>query len=398
LHVDRFDAREFRDDILDAATTCKVNDPQIEGLRADWLAELCVRADLVESIVELPAAGSSWDRNHRCALLKEFASRGHARARAELYAACVRDQPFSNVFGLEEIVALDGEEGLVFAARKLGSFLRDEADFWVDNGILLSFDESREKGRADEILRARAPGDDLIRRYLEGVADTAAARGIGPSPARKSVEAVVSAITTSNEKLYWLGFWGRRATLEELTPILHIALTSSTTLVLENALRGLSQSDQLPLEPRLFDLLRHDDPWVRYICAQTLGHHVDPRVRAEGRSALGRDLSAAVMLLHRNATAEDGGDLAAALHPIADPDDQHTLVYDLLRLADQCPEVREPLLGLYVYEYSPCMNCRERATRLLDAAHACPPWLLEEGIRDAAEEIRRICSTSMGSR
>jgi hypothetical protein len=395
LHVDRYGAREVREDILDAATTCRVYDPQIEGLHADWLAELCLDADIVASILERSSEGESWDRRQRCALLKEFASRGSEAARKALYAECVRDENSSQLLGSDEIVELDGEAGFLFVARTMGTMLAEVPGYWVDDDLLRVFDEKYGVGRAAEILRSRAHDDLAIRRYLGGVTERAveiAESRTRPSNLSRSWKEVVNAISTSTKTLYWLGHWGRHATREQLEPIVDIVRSASTPRVLENALRCLSHVFDLPLEPRCFDLLLHDDEDVRLFSARVLAKHVDTRIRDAGRAALSRDVRVAVTLFRRNGETKDGPAIAAALRPIGDPDEQHHLGYDVVELIESNREIREPLLALYVYEHSPCINCRSRATKALDASSACPPWLLTEGVRDAAEDVREICS------
>src|SRR5262249_13373096 len=108
--------------------------------------------------------------------------------------------------------------------------------------------------------------------------------------------------------------------------------------------------------------------------------------------ALDRDLDAAVTLLRINAAADDGPRIAAQLHPLLDSHDQHAVVSSLVHLLEDNRDVREPLLALYVYEHSPCMDCRAKATRWLRDTNACPTWLLEEGDRDASEQVREICT------
>src|SRR5258705_5824371 len=88
MHVVAFGASEFRDEILAAATVCKVYDPQVEELPTFWLADLCECADVIHEIVDRQPQGTFYDRELRCRLLKEFVARGHSAARQALYDAC----------------------------------------------------------------------------------------------------------------------------------------------------------------------------------------------------------------------------------------------------------------------------------------------------------------------
>jgi hypothetical protein len=389
LHVNRFGAQAVRDDIFDAATTCKVYDPQSDGLPARWLAELCVEGGLAYAVTERPASGSFWDRSLRCALLKELVVLGFEPARAALYAACQRDSESPAVFAWTDIVDLDGEEGLVFAARTLGQFLEADVGFWLDDELMRYFDDQHGNGRAAAVLGAQ--GDVAIHSYLNNVALTLSRRRSARArEPRKTVDEVVGAILASDERLDWLWFWGRRASAAELEPVLRLAMTSAPPVVLANVLCCLSGAAKPPIVPWIFDLLEHSEVDVRRYCASTLGRHVQPRIRAAGLAALQVDLPIAIVLLCKNATEEDASAIVGALRPIEDRDEQHAVVQTLLgMLRDNTPSY-DPRIALYVYENSPCMQCRAEAVRVLQKQRAVPQWLRVECGHDALADIRQI--------
>ncbi|MEY2933758.1 MAG: hypothetical protein RL033_4507 [Pseudomonadota bacterium] len=349
LHVERFGAQSVRDEILEAATTSKVYDPQVDGLRSAWLAELCVQSDLVQVVTERRATGSDWDRALRCELLKQFALRGHESARVALCAACKRwKNDFTRDYACRELVDLDGAKGLVFAARRLG--------------------------------RLRIPA---------GVAPTASQRVQGPRQ-REAVQDVVGAISFAKTSLHWLRRWGRDASEEELEAVFALATPSAAAIVLENVFRCLSEAKRPPIEPWVFELLEHRDVNVRRCCAGALSHHVQPRVRAAGLAALQVDLPLALTLLRENAIQEDIEAMVGALRPVADRDAEHEVVCGLNELLRDNGRVRAPALASYVYERSPCMECRQKAVEVLEAQGLTPPWLRVECSRDASERVRKI--------
>jgi hypothetical protein len=207
------------------------------------------------------------------------------------------------------------------------------------------------------------------------------------------VQDVVASILNEHRSLYWLGHWGRHASPEELDPIVGLLEEKSSPWILENALRCLSGSRTPPLHPAMFVLLRHSDANVRLFAACSLAHYVQPRIRDEGLAALSFDVSVGLTLLRKNARADDAPALVEALQPISDVDLRHSVVSDAVDLLEQNANIREPLIALYVYENSPCMNCRRDAVKMLLEWESCPSWLREEGVCDASEEIRDACST-----
>jgi HEAT repeat protein len=208
------------------------------------------------------------------------------------------------------------------------------------------------------------------------------------------VDEVVGAILESNESLDWIWFWGRRASEAELEPVLRLATTSAPPIVLENVLCCLSGAARPPITPRLFDFLEHSDLNVRRHCASTLGRHVQPRIRAAGLAALQVDLPTALELLCKNAVQEDADAIVGALRPIEDRDDQHDVVRTLIEmLRDNAPSF-DPRIALYVYENSPCMQCRANAVRALEAQRSVPQWLRVECSHDALADIRQIVAAT----
>lgn len=391
MHIEAFGAEGFRSDILEVATVCKVYDPQVEGLPAAWLADLCASAGVVEEFLEQPPAGKHWDWELRCAILKELAIRGIDGAREALYEACQPDE-YGELHGAVELVELDGSEGLVEVARRLGALARERPSRRVDDTITWSFDQEHGEGQAIEVLQAAAKGDPAIRSFLESVAMCTEARSVGDK--RRSAHEVVASVMSARTSMYWLTHWGRHATTAELEGLLQVALSEAEPIVLENALRCLSGSRSLPLRQDLLPLLEHDDPNVRLFCARTLAHHRHSVVRSAGLAALAKDVPLALELLRKNTQPEDTGALRAALCPVDEPHLQHDLVFDVVHLLENNPGVRDLELALYVYEESPCQNCRGASVKLMLAWEECPGWVLEEGRHDASEEVRDLCVRS----
>ena len=172
MHVQRFGAGEFRAEILAAATVCLVYDPQSEGLRTKWLAELCAAAGIVAEVIAHPVSKEWRDRQQRCELLAEFCRRGFDAARAPLYAACVRgSEVTSEVDACREIIELDGEAGLLFVARKLATIRAEFKDgFRVSGYEIYVFDECCGAPRGRALLEQVGMTDPLIRAYLDAVA------------------------------------------------------------------------------------------------------------------------------------------------------------------------------------------------------------------------------------
>lgn len=389
MHLDLVDAADVRDALLAAAVVCGVFDPQVEGLPAEWFADLIERAGMVESLIGCSSGPSHWDRQWRCALLAELVKRGHARAREALYGACGPTE-YGGLHASFEIVELDGPAGLVFVAERAGALAQVDPDFDLNDGLVLQFDTEHGDGAANSLLSPLAATNSAIAAYLARLSEGEAKFSNAMRAPRPSVEEVVETIRDSQRVHFWLAGWARDADPEDLETVVRLAITESRSLVIENALRCLNGSRALPLKPEMLPLVRHHEPAVREFAARTLGRHIDPAVREVGLAVLRDDTSTGLELLRRNAHREDTAVLVERLEPIADVCAQHAVAFDVLQLLEGIPDIREPALALYVYEMSPCQNCRGSAVRHLLAWEACPDWLRSEGHFDASEEVRSL--------
>ncbi len=405
IHVECFGAREFRDEILEAATISGTDySGDLVGERAGWLAELCFAAGVVEEVVAKHAEYNDWERHQRCGLLLAFSRRGFASARSALYAECGRDPYYGTCFGCAEIIELDGEAGLLFVARKLATILAESSDgFCLDEDDLEPYERKFGAGSGRALLERLAPGDPLVLAFLDGIAATEArrlARNPDPrSPRRRSLEEVLKQIAESEEDLVGLHGWGwRLATREDLERVLEAALETNRARTLTNCLRALAGAGLPPLHPAIFEWTRHPDPAVRRAAANVLGRHSLYAVRNLGLEALARgDLLVGLSLLERSALAEDADAIATALRPVGEIHEEYVVCNSVVDLLRSTPEVRDARIALHVYEWSPAVRARERAARFLSCWKAAPTWLLDECAQDASAEIREFAAAvSMG--
>lgn len=388
MHLDAFGVAPFRQDVLDAATACQVYDPQVEGFPTGWFADFCEKADVVEEFIQRKPGTTHWDRVWRCELLGEFARRGHQGAREALYRSC-EPAEHKGVYGATQIVALDGAAGLAFIAAQMGSLIRTNPAFKIDDDTLWRFDVDHGDGAALRLLTPLATTDTAIGAYLAQIAELELASQ-SQKRSRAPVEQTLAAILSADRSLYGLRAWARQADPSELGAIVEVALNDSRPLVVENALRCLSGCRDLPLHRELLPLLKNDQAVVRLLAAATLGHHKDDLLHSVGVDLLRRDLAVALELLRKNAREEDVDSIAGALLPFDDVEYQHNIAFDIVQLLRDNRQLRAPALALYAYEHSPCQHCRHTAVQQLLEWKACPDWLLTEARFDASEDVRDL--------
>lgn len=395
IHAEKFGVAEYRDEILEAATTCLVYDTQFDGYRECWLAQLCQFAGLFDTIIGQSPSGSAKDRAQRAALLKEVYLAGHSAALPQLYALCSFDNPTGKIFGCDELIQVDGEKGLIFVAKRLGEALLQDPDYSKSNWQLTCFDELNGAGRARAVLSEVAPSDPAIQHYLQVMTsdEEEGHRGNEPyaAPPVESVENILQTILTATKRERRLRAWGRKATVADRIQVMELLKMGSPPMVLVNALWCLSRTGLPEFDEAKLWLVFHEDEDVRFLAAQVFAHHREPQVRLAGLALLKRgDLLIGTRLLELSATEDDSEAILSALADKLPTDAPHGVFSNLIELLEAHETIREPLIPLFIYEFSPCMLCRERAIETLVKWGKCPQWVAEEAIKDASADIREL--------
>lgn len=392
VHAEMFGTEGLRDEILNAATTCLVYDTQIDGYREWWLAQLCKAAGLIELMIDLPPVGSGKDRAQWAAILKEFFQAGHEQALPKLYEMCSFDNPSDEISGCDELIEVDDERGLIFVARRLGERLAEDPDYWVSDWQLTFFDDLYGNGRGKAVLSEAASSDASVRIYLEKALESGEKEEDGGAAGQEeieSVERILELIKSSSKREMRLRRWGRRATTEDRAEIVKLLGTESSPIVLTNALICFMGVGFPSFDHTLLGLVFHEDDNVRFHACRAFAHHDEPQVRSAALALLHHgDLTGGTEMLQLSARSEDSEAILSALAQTRPGEEHHEIFSNLIQLLEKNEAIREPLIPLYIYEFSPCMMCRERAIEALLYWGACPQWLLDEAAQDASVRIR----------
>jgi hypothetical protein len=403
IHAENFDVSDYRDEILDAATISRVYDTQMNGDREWWLARLCISAGLIERVIDLPPGGSEKDLQQRACLLKEFCLLGYPDALPALYAMCCRPENSNDVQACSELIEIEGEKGLIYSAQRLAEADLQDPDFWIDDWRLWRFDDIHGKGSADLVLTKAAVDDPLVRHYLREVAayqqEMAAGKESKPKESLDTLDSVLQTIQSATKRDGRLRRWGNKASPTDRAEVAKLLKTESSPVILINVLWCLQGKGLPAYDGTLLELVFHEDETVRFHAAQVFSHHVEPQVRQAGLALLNQgDLGLGTRLLRLNAIKGDSANILAAVAGVqkddADDDDRHELWMNLIQMLEENEAIREPSILLHVYEFTPCMHCRQNAMEILIAWKACPPWLLEEAAKDASDDIRVLAGSS----
>ena len=400
--VERHESRVLEDKIIEACLASLSYDPQCEAARAPWLFSIVEHAKLntqvlqaIETAIRTPPPENHRNMAHRSAILKQFASAGSSDARRLLYSSLARSSHTATVFSDMEILALDGEKGLIHVARQLGRWVQDDPDFCVDDDIVEQFNELTGTEQGLVVLQREAEVDADIAHYLAGVHKTKASIAAAARPldvTAFSGEAIIAHVKNQpRDQCHWFRRWAAQAQIDQLEMVFAALLAAQEPEDVKRLFRCFARIGAPRFEQRLSRWLTDANHQVQWAAIRALAPLTHPELREIGKRLIaGGDLASGAALLVNNFDVSDFDLCARNLALCDDSDENHHLAMEVLTLceAHPCAEALECLL--FVYEYSPCSTCRRGAVKALIELNIAPLWLRAESAFDADPETRAL--------
>ncbi len=422
LFLREHDARPYRDIILDACVHWTGYDQQVEGTRTPYLMTVLDETGQIGSYVEpiLAAFRASTDRRDQQQLIRlasELAQEGYAEARDALYERFDRNdtiEPYSCAF---ELVRIDGVEGLLHVAERMGATLLDDPgglgdDDWILSSTVRDAEEDFGKDAVQQILGGAAGDDPRVRAYVQAVeaieseeraqraalaasrADASARRAAGRAMSYERVKRAIVEREPPSVSLMGFRYWGRDASDDDLL----LAATDLLAVQDEDHLSKYLQIFCLRRFPLAIDpllaLVRQPSDQVAHGAAVALSQIADPRVRplafeviADPRLS-GWRRSSGVSMLRSNLEPGDEALLTSLLTTTRDADELHWTSMGTLDVLKANPSADAVPILLALYEHGPCTRCRKKSVELLRQLGVLPDWMLEECRFDAGEYLR----------
>lgn len=402
-HVRECGGADVQDVVVDAALRQPVLDPQIEGPRAGWIVDIVQRLELGAAVMDAireagPVSTDEFrDFDHRASVLGELARLDISGARELLYSM-LAPWFWYDFVAARQVVALDGADGLVFVARRIGQWLVEDPDFVLDD-VVLGLDERVGPERRRSVLEAAARGDADVRRYLAAVdglrqASEDSAAGLDRFPERMrriAPDVVIRRIREDPDDLrIFLPGWGLHADEDARRAVFAALRDESVPSRVARFLRVFSDTGPPYLDERLFAWAEDDDEEVALQAVKVLAHVAAAPVRELALRTLDIDRRALrpLRLLVKNFEPADHPRIERTLVPLDDEDQLHWWLADVVDLFEANPTTAATPSVLFAWEHQPCTSCRLDVIRLLDALGTTPRWVLEEARFDAGDEIR----------
>lgn len=154
-------------------------DGQIESSRAQYIFDLISLSEKKSKIRESILNGlakeqnDTWNLTHLFDLAKLYAQQGDKEAHQAIYERFL-NHPIdsSDWVGYEEILQLDGLQGLFYIAEKFGKVIEKNPDEWQDNWIISHFQNDYPKINVAKELKKMAKKNKYVRLYIDNIQRT----------------------------------------------------------------------------------------------------------------------------------------------------------------------------------------------------------------------------------
>ena len=400
LYAKGHDVEAFRNLILDACLHCYAYDPQIEGTRADYMLELVDfmpgKTFYHEQVLNaLPGSGDDYDAVQRFRFAACLAFDGDDRAKQAMYQNYKPGPRMGEGIGID-FLQMDGTNGLLFAAEKMGELLMATREK-VDLGWLLSVaGEKLGEQEAREALRKAGTENPRIEVYRLAV--EASRKRLDESLSR-SGEMINASYDQLKPKLpemtfTWITSWGERASDADIERAAQ-GLAAAQNPKEQYAHLRIFAHRRFPLDIQLLlGLVDVEQERVGLAALKALSQITHPAVRELAFRLVKRRArwrGEAIDLLARNFIHGDHAIALGWFEAEEDLETRHTLGSDLIDLWERYPdeETEVPMLRT-VYEQGPCSFCREKIVRRLIERGALTEELRSECSFDANDHIREV--------
>jgi hypothetical protein len=400
LHVRDHGTAGVEEDLLHACLHNLLYDAQCEDSRAPWLLAMVERSPepgrfAAAITAALPVAADDRDAWQLSDLALELARRGDPAARQALYVR-LENSPSNGFDSAENVIDLDGIDGLLRAAEMRGRRLLADPQAWEDEMLLDLTAESHGEESVRAALEDAASRSQAVRAYLDAVD---ASRRDRESPRRRTGPDLAAILADIEAEVGTFpgryARFGKTASQEDVDTVFARLLAETRR---PQQLRCLWVFRMRPL-PRLADLLltlaESADLEIQEAACSALAGTPDARVHALALRLLARPESLAhssLRLFRSNLEEGDPARIEAALWAPEDREQAHSITWDLLELAGAHPEADFTGSLLWVAEHSPCGNCRARALKQLIQRGTAPASLLQECLHDADGEARELAA------
>jgi len=410
IHVSHYGLNDIDDLVLDACIHNYCYDIQVEPSRAEWLFQMFGKSEHYSKFSELildrlKTESDSYNLKQLCSIAKEMAMNGDEDARKGL-RECVfkiaKTASSDSSIGEGAWINLEGTEGFLELVRIYGQRLLLNPEDIVPEHIVHSGESKRE---LKDVLFQFAEKEAKIKAYKEFLEEKDVFKPFDRNTIEKPQHEkarhkhnLASILESARNKVgnypaRYIKF-GRHATSDELENVFNQLFIETDRDILLRLLWIFRHTSLPRLDKMFFDWAQGTDNELRESSIVALAQLSDQQIhqlaisKVKAGELLGADNHVLDLFLN-NFKVSDIQIIIQALAPIKpDVKDAHSLGFSLLDLGEKHTMIELADALKWVYENTPCSNCRFRAVRQLIEWQQLDEAILYECKFDANEDIR----------
>lgn len=389
------------DAIFSACVKNTAYDPQCDINREDYLWEIIQLSQQSETLQEriletLENAANGWGLLQVFRLAKIFALNGNSTALAAMKRGFRYNEEWNNFIGGEEIIILEGEQGFLFTASRIGEHILS-SDYEEDRALLNFAKEQLGEEKVAALLKNNC--DANIRAFVQST-DCQYEDGEAPSNPNHFVtyEELKTSIGSVPDAYFRYTRWGMQASKEDLLRAANDLLEEKSTRK-RLAYLYIFGKTIFPLDPqKIIDFSLSKNRRLRSAAIAVLSNIKDERIHQLGIQLMARQATEidALDLFILNYSEDDLPLLEGSVFKKHTEHSFHSVGFSILKIFanNPTPSCRRILIELY--NKGLCSFCRKRSIEAMMSNQVLPASIQDEIRYDCNPNIRNLINTSAG--
>ena len=380
-------------------------DRQIEFPRGEWLWSMIQATNAVDKFREplreaFEQLSDENDAVQLCDLAVYFSKQGDEWFRRRLYEI-VKQRTFKDCpwLGEEQIIALDGESGLVFAAEIRGEQLASRDWDWDDRSLVGEAMERLGENHATQALESSS--NIHVQRFWKewqrsSAALTDSVKGSHEMRMRAiTVQEIINAAEDETIRYGMYRGWGMYASEQDLDIVACRLVEAVNPKTMASYLTVFSNRAVTRLAAQFIGFCDHPDETVRARAYRALSVNRHPLIRQLALAKIREGLcdGSVASLFIKNYEPGDEHDILERLDVPEDECERHWLLMDVIKILENNPEADCMPLAVTAYALTPCGGCRYNAAKHLLGRSVAPTWLAQECRYDSEKDCRSLFET-----
>ncbi|WP_243735044.1 hypothetical protein [Paenibacillus turpanensis] len=384
-------ANKHIDAIYHACIKNTAYDPQCDISREDYLWEIIQLSEESEQLQKRILAAlesdiDGWDLLQVYRLAKIFALKSHSTAVEAMKKGFRYHEDWNSFIGGEEIIAVEGEQGFLFVASRIGEQILSSD--YEESKFLLEF--AYEKiGEEKVTALLESQGDANIQAFVQSSVHQQEYTQSKPLHI-VSYNELKSTIGTGSGGLYRYTRWGKHASKEDLLKAANDLLQESNSKILLPYLYIFAKA-VFPLDPqKLIELAGSKNRRLRSQAIRVLSNIKDERIHKLAiklATERATEIDALDLFIH-NCSDEDVHLFEQIVFKNHSRDTFHSAGFSILKIFEnnRTPLCRKILIELY--KKALCTFCRQRSVEIMVLNGILPDSIQNEILHDCNPDIR----------